>query len=128
MCTLAAYILIIHDTKKDGVVTTTPPYRDFRLLKRPHERSQIYLYQIFEFNNLTKSRILKDCLDKLTILFLSKANAFLSNRDYVMPDDVKEIAHDVLNHRIILNYEAEAEGIKPELIIKNILEKVEINS
>ena len=58
----------------------------------------------------------------------SKANAFLSNRDYVMPDDVKEIAHDVLNHRIILNYEAEAEGIKPELIIKNILEKVEINS
>ena len=45
-----------------------------------------------------------------------------------MPDDIKEIAHDVLNHRIILNYEAEAEGIKPELIIKNILEKVEINS
>ena len=45
-----------------------------------------------------------------------------------MPDDVKEIAHDVLNHRIILNYEAEAEGVKSELIIKNILEKVEINS
>tara|TARA_B000000441_G_scaffold21066_1_gene12658 strand:- start:521 stop:1483 length:963 start_codon:yes stop_codon:yes gene_type:complete len=64
--------------------------------------------------------------DKL--ILASKANAFLSNRDYVMPDDVKEIAHDVLNHRIILNYEAEAEGIKPELIIKNILEKVEINS
>ena len=45
-----------------------------------------------------------------------------------MPDDVKDIALDVLNHRIILNYEAEAEGIIPELIIKNILEKVEINS
>ena len=64
----------------------------------------------------------------INLSLASKANAFLSNRDYVMPDDVKEIAHDVLNHRIILNYEAEAEGIKPESIIKNILEKVEINS
>ena len=64
----------------------------------------------------------------INLSLASKANAFLSNRDYVMPDDVKEIAHDVLNHRIILNYEAEAEGIIPELIIKNILEKVEINS
>ena len=64
----------------------------------------------------------------INLSLASKANAFLSTRDYVMPDDVKEIAHDVLNHRIILNYEAEAEGIKPELIIKNILEKVEINS
>ena len=64
----------------------------------------------------------------INLSLASKANAFLSNRDYVMPDDVKEIVHDVLNHRIILNYEAEAEGIKSELIIKNILEKVEINS
>ena len=43
-------------------------------------------------------------------------------------DDVKEVANDVLNHRIILNYEAEAEGIKSEFIISKILEKVEINS
>ena len=64
----------------------------------------------------------------INLSLASKANAFLSNRDYVMPDDVKEITHDVLNHRIILNYEAEAEGVKSELIIKNILEKVEINS
>lgn len=64
----------------------------------------------------------------INLSLASKANAFLSNRDYVMPDDVKEIAQDVLNHRIILNYEAEAEGVKPEFIIKNILEKVEINS
>ena len=33
----------LHDIKKDGVVTTTPSYRGFRLLKRPHERSQFYL-------------------------------------------------------------------------------------
>ena len=64
----------------------------------------------------------------INLSLASKANAFLSNRDYVMPDDVKEIAHDVLNHRIILNYEAEAEGIMPNMIINKILDKVEINS
>ena len=64
----------------------------------------------------------------INLSLASKANAFLSNRDYVMPDDIKEIAHDVLNHRIILNYEAEAEGIIPNMIIKKILDKVEINS
>ena len=64
----------------------------------------------------------------INLSLASKANAFLSNRDYVMPDDVKEIAHDVLNHRIILNYEAEAEGIMQNMIINKILDKVEINS
>ena len=47
----------------------------------------------------------------------AKANAFFNNRDYVTPDDIKEVAYDVLNHRVILNYEAEAEGIKPKDII-----------
>ena len=64
----------------------------------------------------------------INLSLASKANAFLSNRDYVMPDDIKEVANDVLNHRIILNYEAEAEGVRPESIITKILEKVEINS
>ena len=58
----------------------------------------------------------------------AKANAFFNNRDYVIPDDIKEIAYDVLNHRIILNYEAEAEGITSQEIIKKILDRVEINS
>lgn len=64
----------------------------------------------------------------INLSLASKANAFLSNRDYVMPDDIKEVANDVLNHRIILNYEAEAEGVRPDSIIRKILEKVEINS
>ena len=58
----------------------------------------------------------------------AKANAFFNNRDYVTPDDIKEVAYDVLNHRVILNYEAEAEGIRSEEIIKKILDKIEINS
>ena len=52
----------------------------------------------------------------------SKAIAFFNQRDYVLPDDIKNIAVDVLNHRIILNYEAEADGITTMQIINSILE------
>ena len=58
----------------------------------------------------------------------AKANAFLHNRDYVIPDDIKEVAYDVLNHRVILNYEAEAEGVNSREIIEKILNNTEINS
>lgn len=58
----------------------------------------------------------------------AKALAFFDGRDYVLPEDIKEIAHDVLNHRIILNYEAEAEGVTTKDIINNILKKVAINN
>ena len=64
----------------------------------------------------------------INLSLAAKANAFFNNRDYVTPDDIKEIAYDVLNHRIILNYEAEAEGITSQEIIKKILDTVEINS
>lgn len=56
----------------------------------------------------------------------AKAVAFMSGRDYVLPEDIKETASDVLNHRIILNYEAEAENKSTRGIIKNILAKVAI--
>lgn len=57
----------------------------------------------------------------------SKAIAFLNGRDFVLPEDIKEAAGDVMNHRIILNYEAEADGISTRQIIENILKKVAIN-
>jgi MoxR-like ATPase len=57
----------------------------------------------------------------------AKAIAFFDERDYVLPEDIKEIAEDVLNHRIILNYEAEADGIGAKEIVKNILRQVPIN-
>jgi MoxR-like ATPase len=56
----------------------------------------------------------------------AKAIAFFEGRDYVLPEDIKEVAYDVLNHRIILNYEAEAEGITTRDIIDGILKKVAI--
>lgn len=57
----------------------------------------------------------------------AKAIAFFNERDYVLPEDIKEIASDVLNHRIILNYEAEADGITTEQIIEKLLKKIPIN-
>lgn len=56
----------------------------------------------------------------------SKAVAVLNERAYVIPEDVKEIALDVLRHRIIPTYEAEAEGIASEDLVKHILEKVRV--
>jgi MoxR-like ATPase len=57
----------------------------------------------------------------------AKAVAFMDGRDYVLPEDIKEIAEDVLNHRIILNYEAEADGINTRHLVKILMEKVPIN-
>jgi MoxR-like ATPase len=57
----------------------------------------------------------------------AKAIAFFEDREYVLPEDIKEIAQDVLNHRIILNYEAEADGVKTHDIIEAILHKVPIS-
>jgi MoxR-like ATPase len=57
----------------------------------------------------------------------SKAMAYMEGRDYVLPEDIKEVALDVMNHRIILNYEAEADNIRTADIIKAILNKVPIN-
>lgn len=57
----------------------------------------------------------------------AKAIAFFDEREYVLPEDIKEIAKDVLNHRIILNYEAEADGVKTNNIIDAILNRVPIS-
>jgi MoxR-like ATPase len=56
----------------------------------------------------------------------SRANAFLQGRGYVTPQDVKDIAYDVLRHRIILTYEAEAEQLTSEEVIKTILSTVPV--
>ncbi|HEY0740736.1 MAG TPA: MoxR family ATPase [Chryseosolibacter sp.] len=57
----------------------------------------------------------------------SKAMAYMDGRDYVLPEDIKEVALDVMNHRILLNYEAEADNVKTTDIIKVLLTKIPIN-
>lgn len=56
----------------------------------------------------------------------AKALAYFEGRQYVLPEDIKDAAPDVFNHRIVLNYEAEADGISTYEVIKEILNKVPI--
>jgi MoxR-like ATPase len=60
----------------------------------------------------------------IAIIKLAKAFAYLDNRNYVIPDDVKSVAKPALIHRIILRSEYEIEGVTPESIVDQILSKV----
>jgi MoxR-like ATPase len=57
----------------------------------------------------------------------SRGHAFLQRRAYVTPEDVRAMAMDVLRHRLILTYEAEAENVSPEDVIERILSKVQVH-
>ncbi|MDY0076261.1 MAG: MoxR family ATPase [Bacteroidales bacterium] len=62
----------------------------------------------------------------INLALASKAYAFIKRRGYVIPEDVRAVAHDVLRHRIGLTYEAEAENITSEEIINEILNTIEV--
>jgi len=54
----------------------------------------------------------------------ARAHAWLSGRDYVGPEDIQAVATDVLRHRLVLSFEAEADGINENSIIERILDGV----
>ncbi len=56
----------------------------------------------------------------------SRAHAWLRERDYVTPEDIHAIAHNVLRHRLMLSYEAQGEGITPDQVIDALLEQVAV--
>jgi len=60
----------------------------------------------------------------LALMRTAKARAWLDNRDYVMPDDIIHNLYPVLRHRLILSYEAEAQGINANRVIKEIINQV----
>ena len=62
----------------------------------------------------------------INLALASRAYAFIKRRGYVIPEDVRAVAHDVLRHRIGLTYEAEANNINSDEIISKILNKVEV--
>ncbi len=62
----------------------------------------------------------------INLALASKAQAFLNKRGYVIPEDVRSICNDVLRHRLGLTYEAEAENIKVENVIEQIVEKINL--
>ena len=56
----------------------------------------------------------------------SRARAWLNERDFVTPEDIQDLAVDVLRHRIIESYEAESDGLTPEDVIIKILTKISV--
>ncbi len=62
----------------------------------------------------------------LFLTIAAKAHAFVHGRGYVTPEDVKAIGYDVMRHRVILTYEAEAEEVTPEEIIRRVFDAVEV--
>ena len=62
----------------------------------------------------------------IALALAAKAHAFMEGRGYVVPQDIKDLAPDILRHRIIVTYEAEAEGIDSEFVIEKTLNKVAV--
>ena len=83
-----------------------------------------------KFKNLSDLSDLIDCgaSPRATIYLAqaAKAHAFLEHRGYVTPDDIKAIGKDILRHRIILTYEAEAEQITQEDIVTRLFDEIEV--
>ncbi len=83
-----------------------------------------------KYPNLAELENLIDCgaSPRATIYLAraAKAHAFLDHRGYVTPDDIKAIGKDILRHRIILTYEAEAEQITQDEIVNRIFDEIEV--
>ena len=83
-----------------------------------------------DFRNLTSLNNMIECgaspRASIYLARAAKAHAFLEHRGYVIPDDIKAIGRDVLRHRVILTYEAEAEQVTQEQIINKILDEIEV--
>jgi MoxR-like ATPase len=62
----------------------------------------------------------------INLVHAARAHAFLKGRGFVTPEDIKQIAPDVLRHRIITTYEAEAENITSDHIVKRILDHTDV--
>ena len=59
-------------------------------------------------------------------MLAARANALLRGKTFAAPSDVKEVAADVLRHRILLSYEAIADGLSSDAVLAKILDRVEI--
>ena len=97
------------------------------------EQLEEYLVQLImatrtpeKYDSSLKDNILYGASPRATIALdkCAKINAWLEGRDFVTPDDIHAVVYDVLRHRIILSFEAEAEGITADDIITSILKAV----
>ena len=118
------------------IVTTAEEIRAARKLVRQvvvDEKIEQYIIRIVFATRFPEKNGLGDFKNKISygasprasiyLAMAAKANAFMDGRDYVIPDDIKEICKDVLRHRIGLTYEAQADRVSSEDIIDELLQK-----
>ena len=103
--------IYIDDKIKDYIV-------DLVVATRDPQKYGLNLGEFIEFGASPRATIY--------LAIASKAYAFLKGRGYVTPQDVKSIGMDVLRHRVIITYEAEAEEMTAEKVIQNIFDNIEV--
>jgi MoxR-like ATPase len=103
--------IYIDDKIKDYIV-------DLVVATRDPQKYGLNLGEFIEFGASPRATIF--------LAIASKAYAFLKGRGYVTPQDVKSIGMDVLRHRVIITYEAEAEEMTAEKVIQNIFDNIEV--
>jgi MoxR-like ATPase len=62
----------------------------------------------------------------ISLIHAARAHALLCGRDYVTPHDIKSLARDVLRHRILISYEADAEGLSADVILGRFLDSIPV--
>jgi MoxR-like ATPase len=105
------------------------PLLDEVFLSEPIERYILHLVAATRSTNGDLGPLIRMGASPRASIFLAKAaraHAFLNSRDHVLPEDVKAIAPDVLRHRIVVSYKAEAENRDSDYIVRSVLETVDI--
>jgi MoxR-like ATPase len=105
----------ITDYILDIVISTRPGLRQ-KLSSRQSEAKLDFLDSLIQFGASPRAGIM--------MTLAAKAAAFMDGRAYVVPQDIKSVAHDILRHRIMLSYEAEAEDMDSASLISRILDEL----
>ena len=142
--TLEEEKLIIRENIQGGLPEVTPVTSAEEILKARKIVNEVYLDEKIEqyiadivFASRYPERYglgeLKDMITfggspraSISLAKAARAYAFIKHRGYVIPEDVRAVAHDVLRHRIGLSYEAEASEVTSEEIVSRIINKVEV--
>ena len=135
---------IINRMTKDEDINTDPVVTSEDIVKARHVASEVYIDEkikkyivdiVFASRNpedyglddiKTLIRYGASPRASIYLTLAAKSHAFLKRRGYVTPEDVRAIGMDVLRHRIIITYEAEAEEVTSEDIVRRILNKIEV--
>ena len=62
----------------------------------------------------------------MALITAGRAHAFLRGRGFVSPEDIKAVGHDVMRHRLILSFEAEAESVTADEVVQRVFDAVEV--